>query len=150
MCIYQKRTLPIFYLLFSSSLLLFCNKNPAETGESSTLPGTWSLSKITSIYEGITDTITQSQLDSIGLIWTLIFKKNGSAEQLTNISRDLINMQGTWETKNSKLILIFIAHSGETGTMEYEYVLSDDFLNLNWQLQAGVEFDAVFTKQYEG
>ncbi len=98
-------------------------------------------------YDGTTGSYTQSQLDSIGLIWTLKLEEDGSAEQITNISGELINMPGTWETDAGKLTLILTGPSGGTSPMEYEYALSENLLKLNWQLPAGTKFNAEFTRQ---
>lgn len=146
MWILNKRTLA-FYLLFLGLLILSCSKSSTKVEDSPVLTGTWDISKMTWSDGGTVGTYTQSQLESLGLIWTLKFEENGSALQTTNLSGDLINMPGSWETDSGTLKLILTAPTGETGIMEYEYVLLENLLKLNWQFPAGTTYGAEFSRQ---
>ncbi len=111
------------------------------------LAGNWKLTKMSSEYQGETETFTESQLDSLGLVWTYKIEDDGTIEQTTNISGTLITMQGTWETSANKLTLILTGPTGGSGTLVYEYLIDGNILKLNWDIPAGTKFYAEFTKQ---
>ncbi len=41
---------------------------------------------MSSEYQGVTDILTESQIDSMGLVWTLKMDDDGIIEQTTNMS----------------------------------------------------------------
>ena len=133
------------FFVFSGS----CSKDesPTEPQSNIALVGNWELTKMSSIYQGVTETITESQLDSIGLVWTLKIENNGTIEQITNISGQLVTMPGTWKTSANQLSLTLTGPSGGASTIVYEYAIDGNILELNWQIPAGSEFYAEFTKQ---
>ena len=98
-------------------------------------------------YQGETETFTESQLDSMGLIWNLKIENDGTAEQITNISGPTLTMPGTWSTTANQLTLVLMTPSGESGKMVYEYLIDGNILILNWEIPAGTKFNAEFTKQ---
>lgn len=133
------------FLVFSGS----CCKDEGPTGPENdmALAGNWKLTKMSSEYQGETETFTESQLDSLGLVWTYKIEDDGTIEQTTNISGTLITMQGTWETSANKLTLILTGPTGGSGTLVYEYLIDGNILKLNWDIPAGTKFYAEFTKQ---
>lgn len=134
-----------FFSLFSAG----CSKdeNPSNTENDMNLVGTWKLTKMVSEYQGETETFTESQLDSMDLVWNLNLESDGTAEQTTNMSGPTVSMPGTWSTSANQLTLVLNAPSGETGTLVYEYVIDGNILKLNWEIPAGTKFHAEFTKQ---
>ena len=136
----------IAILLFFLVFLFSCSDNSTEPEEISPLVGTWDLSKMTSILEGVAETYDATQLEEMNLIWTLKFQEDHTAEQITNISGPLLTVPGTWSTSENQLTLVYEGPTGSTGTMIYDYTLDENILELNWQLPAGAEFIAEFTK----
>ena len=134
-----------FISLFSGG----CDKDKDSENIKSdmTLVGTWKLTKMVSEYQGETETFTESQLDSMGLIWNLKIENDGTAEQITNISGPTLTMPGTWSTTANQLTLVLMTPSGESGKMVYEYLIDGNILILNWEIPAGTKFNAEFTKQ---
>jgi hypothetical protein len=111
------------------------------------LVGTWKLTKLSSEYQGVTETFTEGQLDSMGVVWTLRMAYDGTMEQITNISGPLVTSPGTWSTSVDQLTMVLIGPTGEPGTMVYEYVIDGSILKLHWEIPAGTKLDAEFTKQ---
>ncbi|MBL7095859.1 hypothetical protein ISS22_18075, partial [candidate division KSB1 bacterium] len=98
-------------------------------------------------HQAETITYTESQLDSMGIIWTLKFEEDGTAEQTTNMSAPLVTFPGTWSTSGNKLTLELTATTGEVGTMTYEYAIDGNILKLNWDMPTGAKLYAELTKQ---
>ncbi len=63
------------------------------------------------------------------------------------MSGPLVTMPGTWSTSANQLTTILTGPTGGTGTVVYEYAIDGNILELNWQIPAGSEFYAEFTKQ---
>ncbi len=139
----------ILLICFVSSFSGGCakDKDTENTKRDMAVVGTWKLTKMASEYQGETETFTESQLDSMDLVWNLNLESDGTAEQTTNISGPTLTMPGTWSTSANQLTLVLNAPSGETGTLVYEYVLDGNILKLNWEIPAGTKFSAEFTKQ---
>jgi len=142
-CIVIILSLFAFWLFLSSCE----NDNPTKPKDDMKLAGTWAISKMSSEYEGETISYTKSQLDSMGFVWILKMEENGTMEQTTNISGPLLTFPGTWSTSAEKLSLTLTAHTGDVGTMVYEYAIDGNILKLSWELPAGTKFYAEFTKQ---
>jgi hypothetical protein len=53
----------------------------------------------------------------MGLIWTLKFEGDGTAEQTTNISGTLVTFPGIWSTSGNHLTLTLAATTGEVGAI---------------------------------
>ena len=125
-----------------------CKKedDPQPTNDMA-LVGNWDISKMTSEFQGVTEVLTQHQLDSIGLIWTFKIKNDDTIEQITNMDGSLVTMPGTWSTSSNQLTMILTASSGGSGTLVYDYVINGNILKLNWELQSGTKFESEFTKQ---
>jgi len=142
----------LFFALICLLLLnLFfsgCEKdNPIKPKDDMNLVGTWDLSKMSSEYQGETTAFTESQLDSMGLIWTLKFEEDGTMEQATTMSGPLATFPGTWSTSGNKLTMVLTATTGEAGTITYEYAIDGNILKLNWSMPTGAKLNAEFTKQ---
>lgn len=139
----------IFLVVVISFLIGSCKNNPSEPKiqYDPDLVGSWKIATMSSQYEGETVTYTESQLDSIGLIWTLDIEKDGRVVQTTNMSSPVVEMPGTWKTSGAKLTLNLQAPNGEIGEMVYDYVVHEDVLEFRWSLSSGVDFYAEFTRQ---
>ena len=126
-----------------------CSKSesPTEPKSDMALVGNWKLTKMSSEYQGETETLTESQLDSMGMVWTFKIENDGTIDQTTNISGPIVTMPGTWSTSTNQLTMSLTGPSGEIGTLVYEYVIDGNILKLNWELPAGTKFYAEFTKQ---
>lgn len=133
-------------LLFFLTVVFSCSDNSTGPADSNPLVGTWNISTMITIYEGEIETFNESQLKEIGVIWTLIIKDDDTIEQITNLSGPLITMPGTWSASENQIVIILKGPTGTSGTMVYNYKIEDDILNLNWQIPAGTEFFAEFTK----
>jgi len=136
-------------LALSSIWAMGCSEDegPAEPKKEPDVVGIWALSKMHSEYEGGAETLSQSQIDSMGVIWILKMNSNGTAEQTTNISGATMTMPGTWKTEGDKLTLVLIGPTGEPGTLEFDYVIEGNTLKLDWSIQAGTKYNAEFTRQ---
>jgi hypothetical protein len=134
----------LFFPLFSGG----CTKDetPTEPERDIALVGNWKLTTLSSENQGVTETFTESQLDSMGIVWTLRIEDDGTIEQTTNMSGPLVTMPGTWSTSANQLTMILTGPTGEPGTMVYEYVIDGDILKLDWEIP-GTEFHAEFTEQ---
>ncbi|MBC8186025.1 lipocalin family protein [candidate division KSB1 bacterium] len=133
----------LFTLFFSA-----CEKDsPTKPKDDMSLVGTWDVSLMGYEHQAETITYTESQLDSMGIIWTLKFEEDGTAEQTTNMSGPLVTFPGTWSTSGENLTMILTATSGETATLVYKYAIDGNILKINWSIPAGTEFEAEFTKQ---
>jgi hypothetical protein len=129
------------YVLLVLGILVFifallsggCSKdeNPTEAKNDLALVGYWELTKMSSEYQGVTDTLTESQIDSMGLVWTL----------------KIVTMSGTWSTSANQLTMTLTGPTGETVTLVYEYAIDGNILKLNWEIPAGPKFYAELTKQ---
>jgi hypothetical protein len=112
------------------------------------LVGTWELTRTISEYQGESETLTESQLDSMGLIWAYKIEDDGTIELTTNLDGTLITLSGTWSTSANQLTMMLTGPSGESPTpIVYEYVIDGNILKLNWELPSGVKIYAEFTKQ---
>jgi len=111
------------------------------------LVGIWEAIEMISEYQEDTVTYTESQLDSIGLVWTFKIKVNGTLEQTTNLSGPLVTFPGKWKTSADQLTMILTGPDGDQGTLVYEYAIDGNILNLSWTLQNGTKFYAKFTRQ---
>ena len=139
----------ILFALFFSLLSEGCKKdnNPIQSQSEMPLVGNWKLTKMISEYQGMSETLTESQLDSMGLVWTFKVENDGSIQQTTNISGQLITMTGKWSTSGTQLTIILKGPTGEYGTIVYDYVIEGNILKLHWEIQAGTKYYAEFTKQ---
>ena len=146
----MKKILCISALLFM--VLLFsifagCNKDsPTKPEEATDLVGTWDLIKMSSEYQGEKETITESQIDSIGLVWTLKIRADGSVEQITNMSGPLLTFPGSWKSSSDHFELTLTAPTGEIGTLEFKFTVNKNILQLYWKLPAGADLYAEFRK----
>ncbi len=122
--------------------------NPTESTIEADLIGVWkqiSMSWTTSYECGC---YSQSQLDSLGLVWELTFNSDKSAEQLTNLDDSLTTQTGTWTLSGNVLSLTLKAPTTEeVGTIDYTCVLENNLLNLCWTIPTGTEFSSEFTKK---
>ena len=135
-------------VIFLSLLIGACEDDgPTQPKRDMELVGTWKLTKMSSEYEGVTETFTEDQLDSMGVVWTLKIEDDGTMEQITNISGPLVTSPGTWSTSVDQLTMILIGPTGEPGTIVFEYVIDGNILKLHWGILAGTKLDAEFTKQ---
>ena len=123
------------------------DENPVESKNDKALVGNWKLTKMRSEYQGVSETLTEDQLDSLGLVWTIKLEDDGTVDQSTNMSGPLATMPGSWITSANKLSLTLTGPSSDTSTIVYEYSVDGEILKLSWQLPAGTEFYAEFTKQ---
>jgi len=135
-----------FIIVLSFLFFEGCNndKNPVNSDEDLTLLGIWEVNLMSSEFEDVTDVISRSQLDSIGIIWTLEFEDDHSAIQITNMSGPLISMAGTWENKDTELLITLTGPSGSQSTLTYEYFCDDSMLSLEWQMNNDRNFHAEF------
>ena len=135
-------------LLVYALFFIACGKDsPTKPNDDQMLVGSWDVSKMISEYGGEIDTLTASQLDSMGLVWTLKMNEDGTAEQTTNLSGPLLTFPGTWSVSANKLTLNLIGPNGENGKMVYEFAVDGNILKLSWELLAGAKLYAEFTKQ---
>ncbi|MBA7542004.1 hypothetical protein ES705_34320 [subsurface metagenome] len=134
----------ILYLLSGG-----CSKDesPTEPQSNMALVGNWKLTKMSSEFQGVTDTFTESQLDSVGIVRTFKIEDDETVEQTTNLSGPLVTMSGTWSTSTNQFTMILTGPTGETGTLVYEYVIDGNILKLNWEIPVGTKLYAEFTKQ---
>jgi len=143
-----RHVFPIFTIII---LLLTCSKDSkTSTGpeHDMSLVGTWELTRTISEYQGESETLTESQLDSMGLIWAYKIEDDGTIELTTNLDGTLITLSGTWSTSANQLTMMLTGPSGESPTpIVYEYVIDGNILKLNWELPSGVKIYAEFTKQ---
>jgi hypothetical protein len=139
----------ILCMVLCSLISQGCNKDESssEPAGDMKLAGTWKVTKTSSEYQGETETYTESQLDSIGLVWTFKIKDDGTVEQTTNLSGPLITLSGTWKTTATQLTMILTGPTGNPGTLIYEYAIDGNLLKLNWTMPNGTRFSAEFTKQ---
>jgi len=122
------------------------DSSPEGSGHDMDLVGFWDLTSWTWTVDGVTDSYTEADLDSIGIVWTLDLQENGDAEQVTNMSGPLTTMPGTWETSDGQMTLNLEGPTGEMGTITYDYVVAGDALTLDWSLPENNTFSAVFRK----
>jgi len=140
----------IFMCMAIGSLLVGCgNDDSGPTGPALDLGlvGDWKVTEWTTEIDGEAETLTESQLDSLGIVWTLSMEDDGTAEQITNLSGPMITMPGTWETSSNQLTLELIGPSDDPTTMVYDYNLDGDILALEWTIGVSTENHAEFTKQ---
>jgi len=121
--------------------------NPTGSQHDMALVGEWDLTNMISYVEGDTVIYNEALIDSMNMIWTLIMEDDGSIEQITNISGPLLTMPGTWETSANQLSLALTGPTGGVSTLVYDYAVDENVMTLDWQLSAGTEFSAEFTKQ---
>jgi hypothetical protein len=124
-----------------------CSKQSTEPVPSNPLIGKWDISKMTTIYQGKTEITDNEAMDQMGIIWIYVFKENNTMELTTNLCGSLVKLSGKWSTSGDKLTMIQIGPSGKSATLGYIYSIQDDVLKLNWQIPAGTEYFAEFTKQ---
>ncbi|MCF7810416.1 hypothetical protein K9N50_05465 [bacterium] len=132
-----------------SLLSIGCSEddNPSGPQHDMALVGEWDVTHWVTYVEGDTVIYTESQIDSMNLIWTLTMDDDGSVEQITNISGPLLTMPGTWETSQNQLSLTLTRPTGGVSTLVYDYEVDENLLTLDWQLPAGTKMTAEFTKQ---
>jgi hypothetical protein len=114
------------YVLLVLGILVFifallsggCSKdeNPTEAKNDLALVGYWELTEMSSEDQGVIDTLTESQIDSMGLVWTLKIEDDGTIEQTTNMSGPLVTMPGTWSTSANQLTTILTGPTGAPPT----------------------------------
>ena len=135
----------LYYLMSAS-----CSKdeNPTSPDSDKTVVGDWKLTTIISEYQGVKDTLTESQINTMGLIWTMKINNDGTVEQVTNLGDSLVTIPGTWRVLANQLTFTFtVPTSGETSSMTYEYTRDGNLLKLKWQIQSGTKYQAYFSKQ---
>ena len=110
------------------------------------LIGTWHITKMTSIFQGSTEVFTESQLDSLGIVWEYKFENELSVELTTNIDGPVVIMPGTWSTSDNQLTMILAGPSGTPGTLVFEYLIEGNILKLDWNANE-TNYLAEFTKQ---
>ena len=143
-------TMVIVLCMVLFSVLSFnCKKDedPKEPANDMALAGDWDLTRMISEVQGVTETLTESQIDSLGIIWTYKIKNDLTVEQITNMDGSLVSMSGTWSTSTNQLTMILTHPAGGTGTLVYVYVINGNILKLNWEIQSGAKYEAEFTKQ---
>ena len=111
------------------------------------LVGDWKVTTWTTVVDGEAETLSESQLDSLGIAWTLGTEDDGTAEQITNLSGPMITMPGTWETSANQLTLELIGPSGDPTAMVYDYNVDGEILALEWTIGIDTENHAEFTRQ---
>ena len=139
-------------VLFVLILSLFsggCGKDetPAGPASDTALVGNWKLTQTFSEYQGAVESLTESQLDSMDVVWTLRIENNGTVEQTTNLSGSLATMPGTWSASANQLTLVLTHPSGERGRLVYEYIIAGNRLKLNWAMPTGAKLSAEFAKR---
>jgi hypothetical protein len=74
----------ILFVLIFSFLSGGCSKdeNPIEAKSDPLLAGVWKVTKMSSEYQGMTETLTENQLDSMGTVWTFIIEDDGNILKL--------------------------------------------------------------------
>ena len=145
-----------YYIILAIAVILLLvsnacsseDKNPTEPNTNSELVGQWKISKMISIISSDSVSYSQTELDSLGLIWQLNFNSDNTAEQITNLSGPTTTQTGTWSTNGDILSLSLKAPTtDEVHTLDYKYVIENNILKLSWSLPSGTEFIAEFTKQ---
>jgi len=132
------------------SLLVGCgddDSSPTEPTRDMELVGDWKVTTWTTVADGEAVTLSESQLDSLGIAWTLGIEENGTVEQITNISGPMLTMTGTWETSGNHLTLELIGPSDDPTAMVYDYNIDGDTLALEWTIGIDTENHAEFRKQ---
>lgn len=148
----MKNIIQLFYLIISLTLFAFLTScsdddNPTEPNTNNQLIGTWKISKMIFTSPVESGVYSESQLDSLGLIWNLTFNSDKTAEQVTNLSGPLTTQSGKWSISGDELILILNSPTGnEVGTMKYLYALQSGLLELSWELPEASKFVAEFKK----
>ena len=143
------KTIIVVIVCVAFSILFYAcdDKNPTKPENPAPLAGTWDIIKMSSEYEGETVSYNASQLDSVGLIWTLKFEENGTMEQTTNMSGTVVTFPGIWAETGNELTMKLTGHTGEESTIIYEFVIEGYILKLNWAIPAGTKFYAEFERQ---
>ncbi len=138
-------------ILLTAITLLTCSKDSkTSTGPENdmALVGTWELTKTISEYQGETEILTESQIDSIGLVWAYKIEDDGTIELTTNLDGSLVTLQGTWSTSANQLTMMLTGPSGESpDPLVFEYLIDGNILQLNWDIPSGAKFYAEFTRQ---
>jgi hypothetical protein len=146
---FQKKEVAIS-LLFMILLffLLCCKKEESQADENDMrLVGQWEITRMTTIYLGETEITTESQLDSIGIVWRYEFDNDNTVKLTTNISGPIVTMPGTWSTSLDQLTLILTDPTGSPATLIYEYFIGGNILKLDWEIPSGTKYFGEFTKQ---
>ena len=91
-------------------------------------------------------TYTESQLDSMGIVWTFKIEDDGTVEWTSNISGTLVTISCTWSTSANKLTITPKEFNYEVGPMTFNYAVEENILKLNWEREGGKHY-AEFTKQ---
>ena len=123
MCKYRVFKLTVMILALVALFTVGCSEDssPTEPTNDMALVGKWKMVTLSSD----TEIITESQLDSMGVVYFLKFEANNTFENITNFSQPLDTVYGTWETTDSKLILT----KGEQ-SFTWSYSVNDTILNL--------------------
>jgi hypothetical protein len=132
------------------SLLVGCgsdDNSPTTPSRDMELVGDWKVTMMSTEYDGESETYTESQLDSLGIVWTLGIEDDGAIEQTTNLSGPMLTMPGTWETSANQLTLMLTGPTGEPSTLVYDYDIDGDILALEWAIGTETECYAEFTRQ---
>lgn len=129
------------------SLILMCSddNNPTEPINDAELVGKWKISKMSWSSSSESGTYSQTQLDSLGLIWQLTFYSDKTAEQMTNIDGPTITQECTWSTKDNVLTLTLKAPY--SGSIDFKFTIAKNILTLDWGIPSGTEYIAEFMKQ---
>ena len=152
---YKKKNINSFILIIIGMVitLLFAacssdENNPTESTNDVDVIGVWkqiSMSWTTSYDSG---SYSQSQLDSLGIVWELTFNSDNTAVQITNLGGSLTTQTGTWAISGDQLTLTVKAPTtDEFGTICYKCDVENNLLNLCWTISTGTEFSSEFTKQ---
>jgi len=121
-------------------ILLFgaCSKdNPAEPKKDPSFIGNWDIYSSSWTTPTETGTYNKTQLDSLGLVWRVKLKTDGAAQQITNISGELLTMPGTWTSSGKKLYITWTAPNGVKATLNYDFAVANDILSLSWTYAGG-------------
>ncbi|UCH11322.1 MAG: hypothetical protein JSU61_05380, partial [Fidelibacterota bacterium] len=90
-------------ILCCSLFLGACEDNNHSVPQGDTaLIGTWDVIEMSWITTGDTTTYTETQLNGMGAVWTLVLRADGTLEQVSNMSGSgtLDTQTGTWSTSD--------------------------------------------------
>ena len=138
----------ILCMVLFSFLSVGCDKDKSPTKPSNdmALVGTWKLTKLSWTNPGSSGTYTESQLDSMGIVWTFKIEDDGTVEWTSNISGTLVTMPGTWSTSANQLTMTLKGPNDEVGSITFKYAIEGNKLKLDWEMH-GTKNYAEFTKQ---
>lgn len=138
----------ILCMVLFSFLSVGCDKDKSPTKPSNdmALVGTWKLTKSSWTNPGSSGTYTESQLNSMGIVWTFTIEDDGTFEWTTNISGTLVTISGTWSTSANQLTWTLKGPNDEVVPMTFYYAIEGNILKLYWERE-GAKYYNEFTKQ---